>query len=132
MYQGTADDFSTTPEQFTANHLAEANVGALGAFHDGTLVGVFLLQGHSRVMWQVHTCILPEHRGKVAEAAAKALIESVFNAGCRKLITLVPSFNRAAKLFALRAGLRVEGNLTASFQKGGVLYDQTILSINKD
>lgn len=112
--------------------LEAMNQVALGAYAGGNLVAIFVIRGHSRILWEVHTCILPEYRGATADAAAKALIAYVFEHGCLKLITLVPSFNRAAMLFALHAGLRMEGTLKASFQKGGRLYDQALLSVNKE
>lgn len=105
----------------------------MGAYVGERLIGVFVLFARSSILWEVHTGILPEHRSAHGGAAARALIAFLFSqTECRKLVTLVPEFNRPALLYALRAGLRKEGVLTASFLKGGVLHDQTLLSINKE
>lgn len=130
IYPNVSDD--GTPPPMECDVTDSAMVFVL-IYSDAVLAGLYALQFHSSVMLEIHTCILPEFRGKCAAVAAKRIIEWVFkNTPCEKLITLVPAFNRAALLYALCAGLKKEGCITKSFKSGGVLHDQTLLGINKE
>jgi len=98
---------------------------------DDSLIGMWLLHRHNAITYEIHTCVLPS-RFRAADEAAKAVVAWIFeNTPCRKIITHVPSFNRAALKFALRAGLQLEGCVTESFLKDGKIYDQHLLGITK-
>jgi len=134
VFRSSCDDSCSGPEDLDLGpaFASRNDIGCLGAYVGDTLIGVFVLVARSMVLYEVHTGILQEYRAAHGLAAARALIAFVFsNTKCHKLVTLVPEFNHPALLYALRAGMRKEGVLTASFLKGGVLHDQTLLSINK-
>lgn len=83
--------------------------------------------------FELHTMVLPEGRGKMAIKGAADAFEWMFlNTKCLKIITYVPTFNRAAKVMARMVGFVIEGCNRKSFLKGGVLYDQTLLGITKE
>lgn len=135
VFHPSCDDFCGGPLDLDFGPVLSSrpDIGCIGAYAAGQLIGLFVLIARSPILWEVHTGILPEHRAAHGAAAARALIHFLFSqTSCRKLITLVPEFNRPALVYAMRAGLRKEGVLTASFLKGGVLHDQTLLSINKE
>jgi RimJ/RimL family protein N-acetyltransferase len=100
--------------------------------HQGKRVGVFFYHPHSTVLWEVHTCVLPEFWGEPATTAARAgLAWMIENTPCRKVITHVPRTNQKARMFALRVGLKDEGVNRASFLKDGDLVDQYLMGITE-
>lgn len=100
----------------------------LGAY-DKEYMGCFGVHPENSVMWQIHTCLLPEAWGRSLEAAELVIQWMFNNTKCRKLITLVPVNNTLALRLAKKAGMTMEGKLTRSFLKNGVLLDQHILGI---
>lgn len=83
--------------------------------------------------WEVHSAALPESRGKnMVEAAMDSLVWMFTNTPCRKVNTLVPSFNPLALRLAKQCGMKIEGVDRKSFLKESVLYDQTQLGICKE
>jgi len=94
---------------------------------------IFLFIPVNSVMYDVHTNILPNGRGKLAIKAAKQAMEWMFTGtSCLKLISWVPVFNKAAIKFSLMCGLKKEGNSAKSFFKDGNLYDQILFGITKE
>lgn len=89
----------------------------------------------SLTLYEVHTMIEPEGRGKQAildvRKAAKWFFENPDNK-CEKIFTLVPVMNRAAKIFAKKVGMVEQGTFTKSFKKDGLLHDQLILGLEKE
>jgi len=105
--------------------------------HDGIIwlraedCGVFMLHPHNHVTWEVHTC-LPFAGKRTLEAAIAGRTWMFENTPCMRIITNVPTFNRAALAFAKRAGMKEYGVNEKSFLKNGVLYDQILLGISKE
>jgi hypothetical protein len=119
------------------------NFDALGAasspqFHfvcifDGPeFLGLFMFHQINLVMYEVHTCLLPNAWGERATKAAHLARDWMYqNTPCMKIITHVPRDNVLAFRFAKRCGMKVEGILVKSIQKNGALLDQTILGMEK-
>lgn len=98
----------------------------------GVSCGVFMFVPQNTIMYEVHSCLLPEYRGKDSHELAKdALLWMVNNTMCRKVITHVPENNRLALAFAKRAGMTLEGINRKSYQKAGEILDQFILGITE-
>jgi hypothetical protein len=99
---------------------------------NGVSCGVFMYVPQNAIMYEVHSCILPEHRGAYSVNFAKeSLYWMVSNTGCKKVITHVPEKNRLALAFAKRAGMTIEGVNRKSYQKAGEIFDQFILGITE-
>lgn len=93
---------------------------------------LFMLSPRTLTMFELHTMVKPEARGKKALKAARRAAKWVFkNTSCEKLITCVPTFNRPAMAFALKFGFKREGLCTKSFRRDGVLHDQHLLGLEK-
>lgn len=107
------------------------------AFHwmlvtEGEPIGVFLVHAHNSVCYEMHTSILPQAWGSKASKAAKMLLDWAFNGTpCRKMITAVPKYNRAALRFAKAGGMIPEGVNRKSFLHEGELIDQIMLGITR-
>ena len=64
-------------------------------------------------------------------AAAQALPDWIFtHTPCRRIVTNIPTTNRLALHFALRAGMRLYGSNSASYLKNGELLDQICLGLS--
>lgn len=102
------------------------------AWDDGEeLLGLWMLHPENSVTWQIHTCLLPSAWGDPAIAAARALPEWIWqHTVCRRIITNVPSSNRLALRFAIRAGMVVYGINRGSYLKDGILQDQVCLGLS--
>lgn len=93
--------------------------------------GCFWLHAENSTTYQIHTCLLPSMWGRSAEAANLAVRWVFENTPCKKIITLVPTNNPLALRLAKRCGFEIEGVVTKSIQKDGVLLDQTLLGISE-
>lgn len=134
IYPHISDDLSPKAEAFSAGALlASPQIIFLKPFIEGFGAGVFLMHPWNSVTYEVHSCVLPGFRGKLAVTASRLAASWMFrNTGCRKITTQIPARNRAAYALAHRAGFRTEGVNKKSFLKNGVLYDQALMGLSKD
>jgi RimJ/RimL family protein N-acetyltransferase len=131
IYPHITDDSCPTSENFEAKILP--GFLYLGVFDDDEYLGLFLVQQHNLVLYEVHTCLLPSAWGARASAAAKAVIRWMFeNTTCQRFITAVPEDNPLALRFARNAGMVRYGVNPKSLQRNGILIDQTLLGLNKE
>lgn len=99
---------------------------------DGKPAGVFLVHAHNSACYEMHTAMLPRTWGDQAASAAQMLLAWAFTAtSCRKMITAVPAYNRAALRFAKAGGMVQEGVNRQSYLHNGALIDQIMLGITK-
>lgn len=102
------------------------------AYCDDTLLGLWMFVPQNGVCWEVHTALLPVAWGLLGQSAAKALPGWIWeNTPCRRIVTNVPSSNRLALHFALKAGMKIYGVNEGSYLKAGILRDQVCLGISK-
>lgn len=100
---------------------------------DRLVLGLFALAPISKVMVEVHTCLLPEVSGKDKLKAALLLIKWVWeNTEFHRLITCVPAYNRAALWFSKKVGLIEYGLNRKSIMKNGALQDTHLLGISRE
>jgi RimJ/RimL family protein N-acetyltransferase len=97
---------------------------------DDAPAGMFLVHARSAICYEMHTMILPEYFGAKASMAAQMLLAWAFRElGCKKMVTSVPAYNRAAARFARANGMKEEGANRASFLRHGELIDQINMGI---
>ena len=89
----------------------------------------FLFHPHSRVLWEVHSAVLPEYRNHSLEYVKACAAWLQANTTCKCLMTLVPEGNYRARRLAEAVGMRLTGTLPNSFLKGGALVDQALLTM---
>jgi RimJ/RimL family protein N-acetyltransferase len=126
-----SDDFSGPPGEFVpVDHPSFWYV----VVREGTLpLGLFLLQPHNGVHWEVHTCLMPSgwRRGS-REIARQAIAWLWQNATqLQRLTTKVPKNNLLALRFARDAGMVEYGTEPSSILCGGKLLDQALLGMNR-
>lgn len=101
--------------------------------NDPRPVGVFLVHPRGVQCLEMHTCLLPTVWGPAAAHAAQLLLKWAFqNGNCRKMVTSVPAYNRAALRFAKAGGMTQEGVNRASYLHNGEMIDQIMLGITKE
>ncbi|MEW5709849.1 MAG: GNAT family N-acetyltransferase [Pseudomonadota bacterium] len=134
IYPHVSDDGSPPPEEFDPRESVRNDaMYFLVPMAAERPAGLYVIYPHNSIMYEVHACILPEYRGAAAREAARAMVQWVFaHTPCRKLIALVPAFNRLAHQYARRVGFMDVGVITRSYLKAGVLYDQHLLAIEKE
>lgn len=94
---------------------------------------IFMMIARSMTLYEVHTMITPEGRGKMGVEAGREVAKWFFeNSTCEKIITYVPFYNKPAKIFARAVGMQNEGVCTKSVLKNGVLHDQWVLGLEKE
>lgn len=100
---------------------------------DENLLGIYMVQRHNFISYEIHTCMLPLAWGDKAKQASKLVLDWIFsNTDCLKLTTHVPENNPLALRYAKKAGLKEEGNNRKSIMKNGLLLDQAQLGITKE
>ncbi len=134
IYPHISDDLCPKAKDFTAEPMLWSPQAIfLRPVIEGFGAGVFLFHPWNSVTYEVHSCVLPGFRGKLSVEASVRAAEYMFkNTGCRKIVTQVPAWNRAAYALAHRAGFRAEGVNRKSFLRNGILYDQALLGLMKD
>jgi RimJ/RimL family protein N-acetyltransferase len=95
------------------------------------VLGLWMLHPQNSICWEVHTCLLPTAWGDRGQRAARMLPTWIWeNTNCRRIVTNVPTTNRLALHFAVKAGMTIFGVNQASFLKHGTLCDQVCLGIS--
>ena len=96
------------------------------------ILGLWMFVPQNGVCWEVHTCLLPAAWGERGQRAARMLPDWIWeNTHCQRIVTNVPTPNRLALHFALKAGMKIFGVNRESYLKHGVLCDQVMLGISK-
>jgi hypothetical protein len=122
------DDFAPNPESFRPND--DHRIWYVLA---DEVYGLFMFVPESPVCWQVHVAMLRGQKPEVTHQAGREIVPWVWeNTGCRRIYASVPTSNRAAIRFGLRAmGLEIYGRNPASFMKHGQLWDQVLMGVSR-
>jgi RimJ/RimL family protein N-acetyltransferase len=127
IYPHMVSDGACAPEEYRP--CEDSGISYMLVRDDDELIGMFMLVPQTSVCWEVHSCFLPNGRGR-AITAYKAGIQWIWeNTPCRKLVGNTPSDNRLALRIAERAGLKVMGVNEKSLSRDGVLIDQVMFGI---
>lgn len=130
IYRKCGDDYAPHPEVYRP--LDDPAMIYLAVSQDDTVRGIFALIPHSRIMFEVHTCLLPEILGDQAAEAAQKLLGWIWeHTPCMRLITAVPAYNRLAFKFAKAAGMTEWGCNPRAYMKGGGLHDIIMLGLSR-
>ena len=131
IWPWVTDDFSGPPEAWEP--IANPNVAYVIARDGDEVLGLWFLHPHSKVCWEIHTCLLPTCGSRRALEAGRQMIAFVWaNTPCRRLITNVPAFNRHAARFAEKAGMQQFGRNPRSFMRAGQLIDQVLYGVSPE
>ncbi len=130
LYAEMMDDFSPTPEAFTAP-LSEALRYVL-VKRRGALLGVVLIVRRSTIVCEVHICILPKFWGRATVAAGRQFLSWLWaNTPYLRAIGNMPSFNRSALALAEELGFKAWGRNKGSFMKHAMRHDEIYVGIDR-
>lgn len=97
---------------------------------EGRDYGVYMIHPHNSTTCEIHTCLFPEARGRIAKLAIVEALDWIFsNTGFLKIITHVPETNPLAYAYAKRSGFKDEGINRKSIRIEGKLIDQFTLGL---
>jgi hypothetical protein len=110
--------------------VAAATLGGivLAVEEEGRLAGVFSFAEINPAVYEIHTSLLPECKDKLG-AAREAVLWLFANTRALRVITRVPVFNRAAKRFALAAGMHMEYTKEEAFLWRGEWHDVEFMGL---
>lgn len=130
VWDWLCDDSFDDPQHFAP--IDSPLVTYLRVERDGDTAGVLMLVQVNAATWELHTAILPEHRGPTVKASFDALLAYIrANAPhVTRLRTWVPACNRAAYVAAQRVGFALVGTETSAFRKRGVVHDLHLFGVN--
>jgi RimJ/RimL family protein N-acetyltransferase len=86
----------------------------------------FFLHRHTSLHWEVHSGVLPEHRGASRTLVMDGLDWMRANTTARVISTYVPRGNFAAGALAKACGFSKVGIVPASILRNGSAVDQTL------
>lgn len=127
IYEGAKDDYSPAPENI---RLSKDRYYIL-VKDMGKIEGVFILEPHSHILWEVHIGLLPDLWGKAADVVKEFTGWLWEQSSCLRLIANVPIFNHLVRKLAIDSGFTVFGLNPKAFQKGNELHDLVMFGLSK-
>lgn len=86
----------------------------------------FMLHAHTLAHWEVHSAVLPEHRGNSVALVKSGLDWMRANTQAHVISTYVPRGNFAAAALAKFSGFQRVGVVPKSIVRNGMPVDQTL------
>lgn len=124
------DDFAPDPAEFEC--VEHPLVSFMVVEEAGRDIGVFVVNAHSTVLWEIHEAFLPEAWGMTALRATIEFREWIWRESkCMRLFGQILKSNRLAIRFAKAAGMVEFGVHPESFMKGGKMQNQILVGISR-
>lgn len=124
----TDDDCPKDPLEFNAADTVNNKDAYFIMERSGGILFMFLKQSAS--LWCVHTCVLPEKRGRQSVRAGIETTKWMFNnTPCKSIMSYIPEYNKPALMFAHLCGYRICGEIANGFLKDGNL--QKLIVVNR-
>jgi hypothetical protein len=89
----------------------------------------FMLHAHTSAHWEVHSAVLPEHRGNSVVLVLSGLDWMRENTKAQVISTYVPRGNFAAAALAKYSGFQRIGVVPKSIVRNGMPVDQTLYAM---
>jgi RimJ/RimL family protein N-acetyltransferase len=119
-----------TSEKIT--YLQIPGVMYVGVFEDTLLKGIYTISPLNGFTYQGHINISPEYWGETERLTRAACRWALEDFGLLRIVGFISEDAPKVLAHALLVGFKIEGVLKDSIIRGGVLMDQTIVSISKD
>jgi RimJ/RimL family protein N-acetyltransferase len=131
VYKYLHDDYTDPCEQWEPiNHPSVLYVSCRD--EGGAVIGMYILNIHSRVCVEIHEGFLPEAWGAKARRAAIELREWIWReTQFQRVIGKIVASNHAAIEYAKSAGMEIFGVDKKSFMRDGKLQDQVYVGISR-
>ena len=89
----------------------------------------FMLHAHTSAHWEVHSAVLPEHRGHSVARVMEGLDWMRHYTDAQVISTYVPKGNFAAAALAKACGFVKVGVVPKSIVREGIALDQTLYAM---
>lgn len=131
IYEFSGDDTLPEPDEFKVNRDPAIWYVLAG---NADLVGIFSLLPQNAICWEVHTAMMSWASTAEKWAAARGFVPWLWShTPCRRLTAAVPSFNRAARMYAIHGlGLHCVGRQHDAFLKNGRLHDLVLFGRSRE
>lgn len=131
IWKRVTDDSVTNPNLFFVS-LEPRFVWVL-VRDDDEIMGLFLAEKRNHIMYEIHTMLLRSAYGNALHIAKEGLKWAFNNLlNCKRIITLVPSYNILADRLCRNTGLQFIGLNRGSYLYNGVMYDTKLYGISKE
>ena len=100
---------------------------------DETVIAVYQLERVNAIMLQIHANVLPEHRKKHSKDTGRAALDWILDnlPEIHKIVAYIPVIYPNVRDFTASFGFQIEGVLTQSYLKNGVVHDQWVMGITR-
>ncbi len=94
---------------------------------------VFILIPMNQTTYDFHPYVKGDHRGPGTYDLFQRVYDYIFSeTPCKKLVARIPTCFPKVKAHSEKTGFKEEGFLTDAIQRGGVMYGQWVVSLNKE
>jgi hypothetical protein len=131
VYPWIRDDFSPPVEDFNAAPMLSLD----SVYFLNPLPGcLFILAPFvTSTMFEGHTAVLPESRGKLAISAGKLAIQWMFDhTPCERIVGFFPDTNRRALMGAIHMGMKRTHRLPGGIRIDGQAVDLVMVEVAKE
>lgn len=131
IYEHLHDDFAPPREQWRPT--IHPLISYMVAYEDDQLIGLFIVNAHSCVLWELHECFLPRvwGTGKPLQCANEFRKWIWRESNCLRMFGQILASNKSALRLALKAGMTEFGVHPRSFMKNGIMQDQILVGIDR-
>lgn len=126
IWNAITDDFSRAEY----SPVLDDRIWYVLAIEDGAPFGFFAFFPQTAVCFDMHTVMPLNARSRIAMLGAIRWLWQQ-QPSLARVVTMVPSCNRIALRFGLRAGLEQYGRNPNSYMKGGQMCDQILLGVSR-
>ena len=129
VYRHLGDDTTPAAADFEVNR--HPDIWYVIARDAAGVCGVITFIPQSRILWEMHLCLLPEAWGSRAGEIGRLVYRWVWsNTPCRRITGAIPETNRLAIRWARVSGMEQYGVNPKAFAKGGRLIDLVLMGIS--
>jgi hypothetical protein len=97
-----------------------------------SIAGCFVLQAKEGGIYEIHTLLHPDCRGRAALKAAREAMKMAFAiSGVEKLVSYCPDNLPGVYLFARLCGLKAAGIAAVDWVKNGISYHMKLVELTK-
>lgn len=134
IFWASADAMSPPPEEIDfVEHLAHPDTYTFAGTYKNTIIGFVRFVKRTTVLAEIHVGFLPGFRGQIAKAIIEYAIAAVFQfKGCRQLLAIIASDNRAAIQMARHIGFKPTARLRDAIVKKDGLRDLVLLTLTRE
>jgi hypothetical protein len=129
IYPNITDDGSMPVEEFTICESLKCELNYYLMPNENMLV---CMHPMNSITFDCHVNVLNAGRNETLMDESKKVLDYIFSkTPCQKMIAFIPVKYVNVMRYAMRIGMKIEGDSKESYLKDGVLYDQYLFGLTK-